>query len=146
LLRDPEAYSSALKAMTAFVKDVRPDCIGAIEARGFLFAAPIATALSLPLVPIRKEGKLPAARASVDYALEYGTGQLEVHSDSFVTGARVAIVDDLTATGGTAYAAARLIESLGGEVVGLAFLIELAGLGGRERLHGRNVYALMTLS
>ncbi len=99
--------------------------------------------MGLPLVPVRKPGKLPAARMSVEYALEYGVGELDIHKDALTDGARVLIVDDLMATGGTAAAAAHLVERLGGKVHTLAFLVELADLGGRERLQGYDLYSLI---
>ncbi len=143
LLKDAGAFNAALDAMQAYVTSRGADAIIGIESRGFLFGAPLAVRLSLPFVPIRKPGKLPAAHMSIEYALEYGEGQLDIHSDALSVGDSVVIVDDLLATGGTAVGAAKLVELLGGRVAGLAFLIELKGLEGRERLPGYDVFALL---
>ena len=118
--------------------------IAGIESRGFILGASIAAQYSLPFVPLRKPGKLPAATHRESYALEYGTDALEIHQDAVRPGTKVLIVDDLLATGGTASAAARLVEQCGGDVLGLSFLVELADLGGRSRLDGRRVDALLT--
>lgn len=143
LLLDPAALKHALDEMTARVESHRPDAIAAIESRGFLFGTPIAARLNLPFVPIRKPGKLPAARMSMEYTLEYSQGQLDIHADALRPGQRAVIVDDLLATGGTAHAACKLIELLGAEVAGLQFLIELEGLDGRGLLDGRAVDAVI---
>ena len=143
LLKDAGAFNAALDAMQAYVTSRGADAIIGIESRGFLYGAPLAVRLSLPFVPIRKPGKLPAAHMSIEYALEYGEGQLDIHSDALSVGDSVVIVDDLLATGGTAVGAAKLVELLGGRVAGLAFLIELKGLEGRERLPGYDVFALL---
>ncbi len=119
------------------------DVVVGIEARGFIFAAPIALRLGAGLAPVRKPGKLPHHTIRVDYELEYGTDALEVHADAVAAGQRVLIVDDVLATGGTAAAAARLLERLGGQVVGMAFVVELAFLHGRGRLAGRPVVSLV---
>jgi adenine phosphoribosyltransferase len=134
LLADPDAVAFALDRMALGVEAMKPDVVAAIESRGFLFGMPIATRLRLPFVPIRKPGKLPAARMSMEYALEYSQGQLDIHSDALGQGQRVVVVDDLLATGGTAQAACRLVEMLGAKVCGLQFLIELIGLNGRDLL------------
>ena len=139
LLSDPAALKFALDEMTSRIEAKRPDAIAAIESRGFLFGTPIAARLGLPFVPIRKPGKLPAARMSMEYTLEYSQGQLDIHADALERGQRAIIVDDLLATGGTAQAACQLVEMLGAEVVGLQFLIELAGLEGRTLLNGHAV-------
>lgn len=118
------------------------DVIAGIESRGFIFGAPLAIALHLPFVPIRKIGKLPATKVKVEYALEYGTDALEVHADAIAAGARVLIVDDLLATGGTAAAAARLVREVGGEVAGFCIPVELTFLNGRERI---SAFPLQTL-
>jgi adenine phosphoribosyltransferase len=144
LLKDPPAFAAALAGLRAYVAECGPTAIVGIESRGFLFGAPIAAGLGLPFVPIRKPGKLPAAHMSIEYALEYGEGQLDIHSDALGPGDRVVIIDDLLATGGTASGAVRLVEMLGATVAGLAFLIELAGLGGRKLLDGYGVYCLIT--
>ncbi len=145
LLHDPEALRSANDALAEAVRDFAPEVVAGIEARGFIFGVPVAERLGLPFVPVRKPGKLPAAYASVAYELEYGAGALELHRDPSVDGRRVLIVDDLLATGGTAEAAGRLVEGLGGLVAGFAFFIELAELGGRGRLGGRPAVTLVTL-
>jgi adenine phosphoribosyltransferase len=143
LLRDPGAFAFALDEMTAFVGSRSVDAIVGIESRGFLFGAPLASRLGLPLVPVRKPGKLPAARMTVEYSLEYGNSQLDIHADALAPGDRAVIVDDLLATGGTAHAAAKLVELLGARVDSALFLIELADLGGRARLAGYDVHALV---
>ena len=143
LLAEPTALKYALEEMTARVEAQRPDAIAAIESRGFLFGTPLAARLGLPFVPIRKPGKLPAARMSMEYTLEYSQGQLDIHADALERGQRAVIVDDLLATGGTAQAACQLVEMLGAEVAGLQFLIELEGLGGRALLKGHEVDAVI---
>jgi adenine phosphoribosyltransferase len=120
------------------------DAVVAIESRGFIFGAPLAYALGIGLVPVRKVGKLPADTYQVEYALEYGTATLEIHKDAFKPGARVVVIDDLLATGGTIAAACELVERAGGVVVESAFLIELAFLGGREKLTNRAIYTQIT--
>lgn len=144
LLKNHEAFEEALSRLEKHVRALAPDAIVAIESRGFLLGTPLADRLSLPFVPIRKPGKLPAARMSIEYSLEYGTGELEIHADALQTGQRAVIVDDVLATGGTAEAASALVEMLQAEVAGLAFLIDLTFLGGRERLKGRDIFSLMT--
>ena len=120
-----------------------PAAIVGIESRGFLFGTPLAARLNLPFVPIRKPGKLPAARMSVEYSLEYGSGQLDLHSDALVPGQSALIVDDLLATGGTAAGATKLVELLQAKVAGLAFLIELEALKGRQRLESYDVFSVI---
>lgn len=119
------------------------DKVVGVEARGFVVAAPIAHRLGAGLIPVRKPGKLPWTTQAQEYDLEYGTDQLEVHQDAVAPGDRVVIVDDVLATGGTAAAAARLVEAIGGQVVGLGFLLELAVLGGRDRLDGHDHVSLL---
>jgi adenine phosphoribosyltransferase len=143
LLHDPDALRSVNDALAERTRELAPEVIAGIEARGFIFGVPVAERLALPFVPMRKPGKLPAAYESVAYALEYGEASLQVHRDPSIAGRRVVIVDDLLATGGTAEAAARLVEALGGVVAGFAFCIELAGLGGRARLGDRPAIALI---
>jgi adenine phosphoribosyltransferase len=143
LLKDPAAFEAALAGLQDCVASCAPSAVVGIESRGFLFGTPIAARLGLPFVPIRKPGKLPAPHMSIEYALEYGEGQLDIHSDALGPGDSVVIVDDLLATGGTAAGAARLVEMLGAQVSGLAFLIELSGLGGRRNLAGYDVYSLI---
>lgn len=139
LLRDAAAFACALDLMTERVREIAPDAIAAIESRGFIFGAPIASRLGLPFVPVRKPGKLPAARMTIEYTLEYGDSQLDIHADALSPGEGVVIVDDLLATGGTALAAAKLVELTGARVAGLVFLIELAALNGRDALRGYDV-------
>ena len=145
LLREPAAFEAALRRLAGYVSERGAEAVVGVESRGFIFAAPIASRLGLPFVPVRKPGKLPAARISVEYALEYGAGQLDIHVDALTPGQAVVIVDDVLATGGTAAGAARLVERTGARVVGLAFLIEPTALGGRGRLVGYDVFALMAL-
>ena len=134
LLADPEAFAEVVDRLAEpFVGRGITKVVG-IEARGFVVAAPVAHRLGAGFVPVRKPGKLPWETASEAYELEYGTDELEVHLDAIAPGEKVLVVDDVIATGGTALAAARLVEGLGGQVVGLAFLIELAFLGGADRL------------
>lgn len=144
ILADPAAFSHALGGMAAAAERLSPRVIVGIESRGFLFGAPLADRMNLPFVPVRKPGKLPAARMSVEYSLEYGDNQLDIHSDAFVPGAPAYIVDDLLATGGTARAATKLVELAGAIVAGLGFLIELEALEGRAALRGYNVHALLS--
>jgi len=143
LLKDPQAFAAALSGLEEYVAGRAPDAIVGIESRGFLFGTPIAARLGLPFVPIRKPGKLPAPHMSIEYALEYGEGQLDIHADALSTGASVVIVDDLLATGGTARGAISLVELLGAHVAGLAFLIELSGLDGRSLLQPYDVFSLI---
>ncbi len=144
LLKAPEAFSATVDALVAYAREKSPDAIVGIESRGFIFGAPIAERLGVPFVPVRKPGKLPAAHMTVEYALEYGSGQLDIHSDALVPGQRVVVIDDLLATGGTATGAAKLVELIGGQVAGCAFVIELASLAGRQRLSAYDVFSLLT--
>ena len=143
LLKDAAAFDTALSHMAAFCNRLRADAIASIESRGFLFAAPLAQSLAKPLVPIRKEGKLPYTTHAVSYTLEYGTDSLEVHTDAFAGGQRVVIVDDLLATGGTLAAAGQLVEAAGASVAGVTVLIELTELGGRARLRDYETYSII---
>jgi len=143
LLLDPTRFRRAVELMAAPFTGSRVRRVVSIESRGFLLGAPIALLLEAGLVPIRKPGKLPAARGRVEYALEYGTDALEMHRDAVGQGDRVLIVDDVLATGGTAEAAAKLVRAHGAEVVGFTFLIELDFLKGRERLGAERVEALL---
>ena len=143
LLLDPGRFRRAVELMAAPFRGSEVRRVVSIESRGFLLGAPIALLLDAGLVPIRKPGKLPAARGRVEYALEYGTDALEMHRDAVGQGDRVLIVDDVLATGGTAEAAAKLVRAHGAHVVGFTFLIELDFLKGRERLRNERVEALL---
>jgi adenine phosphoribosyltransferase len=143
LLQSPEALRYVVDEFTDRFRGADLQAIVSIESRGFLFGAPLAYNLALPLVPVRKPGKLPHAKMTVEYELEYGTDTLDIHADALNTGDRVLIVDDLLATGGTASAAAQLVEKVGGVVHGFAFLVELAFLSGRSRLEGYEITALI---
>jgi adenine phosphoribosyltransferase len=143
LLADGAAFSFVLDRMTAEAKRQEPQVIVGIESRGFLFGGPLADRLGLPFVPVRKPGKLPAARMSVEYSLEYGQNRLDIHEDAIAPGARAYIVDDLLATGGTALATAKLVEMVGGVVAGFGFAIELVPLGGRAKLSAYPVHSLV---
>jgi adenine phosphoribosyltransferase len=144
LLNDPEAFHRSVDALTEPFRGVLVDRVLGVEARGFIFAAPVAHALGAGFVPVRKPGKLPWKIEQQEYALEYGTDLLEIQIDAVRAGEGVVVVDDVLATGGTAAATVRLVERLGGRVVGLAFLVELAFLGGRGRLAGYDVNSLAT--
>lgn len=144
LLADPKAFGYAVARMAAHYARTPLGAIAAAEARGFLFAAPLALELNLPLVPLRKPGKLPYKTHSFRYDLEYGSAELHMHVDGVAPGARVLLVDDVLATGGTMAAAGKLIEQAGGVVAGCAFLIELGFLGGRAHLPGYEVFSLLT--
>ena len=141
LLSDPRALAQAVRQMAERLE--RPDAVVAIESRGFIFGTGLALHWNIPFVPARKFGKLPGKTVREIYSLEYGEDTLEIHADSIRPGARVIIVDDLLATGGTAAATARLVEQLEGRVEALLFLIELVGLGGREKLARYAVEALL---
>ena len=143
VLQDAEGLQLAINSMQEFLKDVDVDVIAGAESRGFIFGVPIAYNLHKPFVPIRKKGKLPRETVSVSYDLEYGSAEIEMHKDSIKPGQKVVIVDDLIATGGTIEAAIKLVEELGGEVVKVVFLMELAGLKGRERLKGYDVSSVI---
>lgn len=143
LLLEPRLFRRAVELMAAPYRNSRVARVLSIESRGFLLGAPIAIELQAGLVPIRKPGKLPAARERVEYALEYGTDALEMHHDAVRPGDRVLVVDDVLATGGTAEAAAKLVRAQGAELVGFTFLIELGFLKGRERLAGSRLEALL---
>jgi adenine phosphoribosyltransferase len=142
LLLRPELMREAQEALAAPFRG-SVDVIAGVESRGFILGAPLAWPEGLPFVPLRKPGKLPAASFRESYALEYGTDSLEVHQDALKTGQRVLIVDDLLATGGTALAAAHLVERAGARVAGLAFLVELEFLHGRDRLAGYPIHSLV---
>ncbi|MEY2442173.1 MAG: adenine phosphoribosyltransferase [bacterium] len=143
LLASPEGLDASVRELSAIARDLRPEVVIAPEARGFLLGPAIAREVGAGFVLARKPGNLPHETVSANYALEYGTDALELHADAIVAGARVLVHDDLLATGGTARALCRLVEQLGGEVVGCAFLIELAFLGGRKLLEPHDVHALI---
>ena len=143
LLAEPRAFQHAIDRLAEYYRSKPIDAVAAAEARGFLFAAPLALALEKPLVPLRKPGKLPYRTYSLKYDLEYGSAELQMHSDSVDTGARVLLVDDLLATGGTMQAGCQLIETAGGRVAGCAFLVELTFLSGRARLKPHEVFSLV---
>ena len=143
LIKDKDAFAKAVDLMVEDLKDKEVDYIVGPEARGFLFGATTAYALGVGFIPVRKPGKLPAKTASYEYELEYGTNTLEIHTAAIEKGKKVAIVDDLLATGGTVLSAAKLIESLGGEIVAMEFLIELESLKGREKLGNYHINSLV---
>ncbi|MCS6849836.1 MAG: adenine phosphoribosyltransferase [Gemmataceae bacterium] len=143
LLAEPQAFQFAIDQFYAAYRDRPVDTVAAAEARGFLFAAPLALLLHKPLVPLRKPGKLPHRTYSLKYELEYGSAELEVHIDGVAPGARVLLVDDLLATGGTMQAGCQLIEKAGGQVLGCAFLVELAFLRGRDKLRPYEIFSLI---
>jgi len=143
LLSDPRAFNVCLDAMAEPYDGQRLDVIVGIEARGFIFGAALASRLRKAFVPARKPGKLPSATERVDYQLEYGSDAIEMHSDSIAPGARVLVVDDVLATGGTASATCELVRRLGGQVVGASFVIELTFLPGRERMRPIAVSSLV---
>jgi adenine phosphoribosyltransferase len=144
LLADPKGVRVAVDAIVEQYEGLGPDHVVGIEARGFIFGAPVAYGLGAGFVPVRKPGKLPWHTTSEEYALEYGTDALEMHVDALAKGDRVLIIDDVLATGGTAEAASRLVEQAGATVVGLGFVIELGFLGGRAKLGSRDVTSLIT--
>ena len=139
LLKDPKAYVELINAMSESLRELNVDVVVGPEARGFVVGSPVAFALGAGFVLARKPGKLPAEVESISYGLEYGSDTLEIHKDAIQPGMRVAIADDLLATGGTALATAKLIEEMGAEVVGIRFAIELTDLGGRELLKDYNI-------
>jgi adenine phosphoribosyltransferase len=143
LLADPEALRDAVEQLAAYARPREPDLVLGAEARGFILGGALAYELGCGFVAARKPGKLPWDTVSAEYDLEYGTDSLELHADAIAKGARVLVHDDLLATGGTARAKCDLVEKLGGEVVGIAFVIELEFLHGRERLEGYDVHSLI---
>lgn len=143
LLKDAEGLKNTIDALAGEFKEEKIDTVIGVESRGFIFAAPLAYHLNAGFVPVRKPKKLPAEKISVSYDLEYGQDTLEMHSDAVGQGHRVLIVDDLLATGGTARAVVDLVEQLGGEIVGLLFLVELDFLKGREKFNGYDVRSLI---
>lgn len=143
LLKSGPAFVQVIDQLCERLEGLKVDKVVAIESRGFIFGAPIAYKLNAGFVPVRKLGKLPADTISAEYDLEYGTNTVEMHRDAIKTGESVVVVDDLLATGGTTRATIELVEQLGGEIVALAFLIELTELGAREYLEGYNIVTLI---
>ena len=143
VLQDADGLHLAISSMEEKIKDWDFDVVVGPESRGFIFGVPIAYNMHKPFVPVRKKGKLPCETISVEYDLEYGSAVLEMHKDAIKPGQKVVIVDDLMATGGTIEAIVRMVKQLGGEVVGSVFLMELAGLCGREKLKGLNVESVI---
>lgn len=143
LLQDGEALKYSIDKMAESLKDKNVDIVVGPEARGFIFGVPVAYALGAGFVPVRKPGKLPAETIETSYSLEYGSDTLAIHKDSIKPGQRVAVVDDLLATGGTLASVVKLVEELGGEVVSINFAIELTGLNGRENFKEYNVESLV---
>ena len=144
VLQDADGFALAIDEMQKLLADTEFDVIVGAESRGFIFGAPLAYNMKKAFVPVRKKGKLPCETVEATYELEYGTATIEMHKDSIKPGQKVVLVDDLIATGGTIEAAAKLIEQLGGEVVKIVFLLELAGLEGRERLSKYKVETVVT--
>ena len=143
LLKDAAAYRESIDLMLEPYRGEKIDAVVGMESRGFIFSAPMAYQLDAGLIPVRKLGKLPAETITVEYALEYGSNTLEIHRDAISAGDKVLIVDDLLATGGTVKGTIELVERLKGEVVGMAFLVELEFLKGRDRLEGRRVTSVI---
>ncbi|MCF0132773.1 MAG: adenine phosphoribosyltransferase [Blautia sp.] len=143
ILQDADGLQLAIDKMQECLKDVEVDVIVGAESRGFMFGVPLAYNLHKPFVPVRKKGKLPCETISRDYDLEYGSATIEMHKDAIQPGQKVAVIDDLIATGGTIEAACKMIEDLGGEVVKIVFLMELAGLKGREKLKEYDVESVI---
>jgi adenine phosphoribosyltransferase len=143
LLNDPAAFREAIDRFTDHFHNQPIDAIAAAEARGFLFAAPLALVMKKPLVPLRKPGKLPYLTHRLQYDLEYGSAELQIHIDGFTPGARVLVIDDLLATGGTLVAACQLIEKAGGKIACCAVLLELLFLKGREKLRPHEVFSIL---
>jgi len=144
LLKDGPSFKAAIDGLLAQIGDRQVDAVVGMESRGFIFGAPVAYSLGVGFVPVRKLGKLPAEVVSVEYDLEYGSATLEMHKDALAPGARVLVVDDLLATGGTVAGTIELVKQLQGEIVALAFLIELTFLKGRERLAGHDIVTLIS--
>ncbi|WP_075679231.1 adenine phosphoribosyltransferase [Roseburia sp. 831b] len=144
VIQDPDGLKLAIDSMIRLLDGIDFDVVVGAESRGFIFGAPIAYALGKAFVPIRKKGKLPCETISADYELEYGHATIEIHKDAILPGQKVVVVDDLIATGGTIEAGCKLVEELGGEVVKILFLMELAGLKGREKLAKYDVASVIT--
>ena len=144
LLGNAEGFAASIAGLADLVKGEKIDVVAGIESRGFILGAALALELGVGFIPIRKPGKLPAKTRKKSYALEYGTDSVEIHEDALKPGQRVLLVDDVIATGGTAKAAAELLEDIGGKLVGVAFLIDLSFLKGTEKLAGKKVFKLLT--
>ncbi|MHC1720718.1 MAG: adenine phosphoribosyltransferase [Clostridiaceae bacterium] len=143
LIQDKEAFKSAIDQLAEYFRDKDIDIVVGPEARGFILGAPLAYAIGAGFVPVRKKGKLPFDTMSISYSLEYGSDDLEIHKDAVKKGQRVIIIDDLLATGGTIESVIQLVESMGGEIASVGFLIELTGLKGRDRIKGCDVVSLL---
>lgn len=143
VMEDAAAFREVIDRMLDYARTRQVDAIAGIESRGFMFGAPLALALNVGFVPVRKLGKLPGETLRAEYALEYGTNTVEMQKGAIKPGQRVLIVDDLLATGGTAAAAAELIDNLGGDVAGMVFMVELGFLNGREALQGYDLHSLI---
>jgi adenine phosphoribosyltransferase len=143
LLKDASAFAKAIDTFYERYKGARVDKVVSIESRGFILGAPLAYRLGCGFVPLRKPGKLPAETIRQEYALEYGTDAIEIHRDAISPGERILLLDDLLATGGTMEAACKLVRQMGGKIVGISFLIELAFLNGRERLDGYDIFSIV---
>ena len=144
VIGDGEALKYSIDKIVEHLKDKKIDLIVGPEARGFIYGVPVAYAMGIGFIPVRKPGKLPRETVSASYDLEYGKNEVHIHADSIKSGENVVIIDDLLATGGTVEATIQLVEQLGGKVVGIAFLIELEALKGREKLKDYNVYSVLT--
>ncbi|MBQ6815086.1 MAG: adenine phosphoribosyltransferase [Lachnospiraceae bacterium] len=143
VLQDADGLHLAIDLMQEKIKDLDFDVVVGPESRGFIFGVPIAYNLHKPFVPVRKKGKLPCETVAMEYELEYGTATIEIHKDAIKSGQKILIVDDLMATGGTIEAIIKLVKQLGGQVVGSVFLMELAGLKGRDKLKGENIQSVI---
>ncbi|MCB0191422.1 MAG: adenine phosphoribosyltransferase [Anaerolineae bacterium] len=144
MLKNPAALKESIDQLTQHYQNKKIDVVAGIESRGFIFGMPLAYQLGVGFIPIRKPGKLPAETVAESYDLEYGSNTLEIHVDAVEKGQKVLVVDDLLATGGTAAATCNLIEKLGGEVAGLAFIIELSFLQGRDKIKNYDIFSLLT--
>jgi len=143
MLKDKDAFMDAIDSIKDNYKDVEIDYIVGIESRGFIVGTPLAYAMEKGFIPIRKPGKLPADKITTSYDLEYGSNELELHRDAIEEGDKILIIDDLLATGGTVQASCELVEELGGDIVGIGFLLELEDLNGRDKLKGYDVFSLL---
>ena len=144
ILREADGLQLAIDSLAAMLDGVDFDLVAGPEARGFIFGVPVAYKLKKPFIPIRKKGKLPRETVSMEYALEYGTAAIEIHKDDIKPGQKVVVIDDLVATGGTTEAIVKLVEKLGGEVVKICCVMELAGLHGRDHLKGYDLECAIT--